>query len=114
MPHQTEQPYPMFSLQLNESGTRQLTIHAKHLQTIERYSLLRDLVDSTGYVTEEVLDKLRQNIRALIAHSPEHTQDLLDLCTDVIYYDKMKAFGLKNLILLYVEWESQRRATPQE
>lgn len=98
----------MYSLQLNESGTRQLTILPQHLATIERYALLRDLVDSTGYVTEDVLEKLRQNVRALIATSAENTKDLLDLCIDVIYHEKMKAFGLKNLILLYVEWENQR------
>ena len=40
-------------------------------------------------------------MRSLIAHSTEDTKDLLDLCIDVIYHDKMKAYGLKNLIDLY-------------
>lgn len=111
----TPTPHPLFlmyDLQLNESGTRHLTLSDTHLATIERYALLRDLVDSTGYVTEDVLEKLRQNVRALIAHSTENSKDLLDLCIDVIYHEKMKAFGLKQLILLYVEWESRRHESP--
>mgnify|MGYP006986503713 CR=1 FL=1 len=28
----------------------------------------------------------------------------LNLCIDVIYHDKMKAYGLRNLVNLYGEW----------
>lgn len=98
----------MYDIQLNESGTRHLTVSEANLKTIEKHALLRDLVDSTGYVTEEVLDKLKHNVRALIASSSENSKDLLDLCIDVIYHEKMKAYGLKNLILLFLEWENGR------
>lgn len=100
----------MYDIQLNESGTRHLIVSEENLKTIEKYTLFRDLVDSTGYVTEEVLDKLKRNVRSIIAHSAENTKDLLDLCIDVIYHEKMKAYGLKNLILTFLEWESQRKA----
>lgn len=91
----------MFDIQLNESGTRHLQITAENLSTIKKYSLFDGLVGSTGIVDETVLDKLKMTIRALIAHSSEDSKDLLDLCIDVIYHDKMKAYGLRNLIALY-------------
>ncbi len=96
----------MFDIQLNESGTRHLQITAENLHTIKKYSLFDGLVGSTGIVDETVLDKLKMTIRALIAHSSEDSKDLLDLCIDVIYHDKMKAYGLRNLIALYREQES--------
>ena len=104
----------MYTIQLNEKGTRTIEISEENLQTIEKYLLFRDLVDSTGYVTEAVLDKLRLNIRSLIAHQTENSKDLLDLCIDVIYHDSMKAFGLKNLILLYLDWKQNQAAEPTE
>ena len=91
----------MHDIQLNASGTRHLEVSDENLRTIRKYDLFSGLVDSTGYVTEEVLEKLKLNVRSLIAHSTEDTKDLLDLCIDVIYHDKMKAYGLKNLIDLY-------------
>lgn len=94
----------MYDIQLNESGTRHLDISDENLQTIRKYNLLHGLVDSTGYITETVLDKLKLNVRSLIAHSSDDTKDLLDLCIDVIYHDKMKAYGLRNLIKCYEEW----------
>lgn len=35
---------------------------------------------------------------------------LLDLCLDVIYNNNMKAFGLHQLVLLYIDWEAKRNA----
>ena len=91
----------MHDIQLNDSGTRHPEVSDENLRTVRKYDLFSGLVDSTGYVTEEVLEKLKLNVRSLIAHSTEDTKDLLDLCIDVIYHDKMKAYGLKNLIDLY-------------
>ena len=51
------------------------------------------------------LHRLRHTIRSLIVSSTEETKDLLDLCIDVIYHDKMKAYGLRNLIEVYTEWK---------
>ena len=98
----------MYDIQLNESGTRHLDITVENLQTIQKYHLFQGLVDSNGYITEEVLDKLKMTVRSMIAHSQENTKDLLDLCIDVIYHDKMKAYGLKNLMNVYQEWEAQQ------
>ena len=43
-------------IQSNASGTRSIEISDTHLETIEKYQLLRDLIDSSGYVDEQVLD----------------------------------------------------------
>lgn len=94
----------MYTIQLNESGSRTLNITENMLIVIEKYSLFKDLVDSNGYVTEEVLDKLKYTLRSLIASETEDVKDLLDLCLNVIYHDKMKAFGLKKLIEIYATW----------
>ncbi len=95
----------MYDIQLNESGSRHLEITEENLQTISKYNLFDGLIGSTGYVTEEALEKLRHTIRSLIVSSTEDTKDLLDLCIDVIYHDKMKAYGLRNLIEVYTEWK---------
>ena len=107
----------MHNIQLNESSTRRMNVTEQNLQTIHKYNLFNGLVSSTGYVTEADLDKLKLNIRSLIASSSENTKDLLDLCIDVIYHDKMKAFGLKNLIAVYNMWQDSlptEGATPAE
>lgn len=96
----------MFDIALNEKGSRYMHITEENLLTIKKYGLFNGLINSTGYITESDLDKLKLNIRALIASSSENTKDLLDLCIDVIYHDKMKAFGLKNLISVYNKWLS--------
>ena len=100
----------MYDIQLNESGTRHMNVTRENLETIRKYNLFSGLANSTGYITENELDKLKLNIRALIAARHEDTKDLLDLGTDVIYHDKMKAFGLKNLIAAYEEWNNNTAA----
>ncbi len=100
----------MTSIQLNATGTHHLEVSEKNLKTISKYSLFSGLTSSTGFVTENELDKLKLNIRALIASRPEDTKDLLDLCIDVVYHDKMKAYGLRNLIAAWNEWESHNAA----
>ena len=95
------------TIQLNERGTHTLEISEENLQTISRYNLFHALKSSTGYVTEQDLDKLKLNIRALIASQEGNTKDLLDLCIDVIYHDKMKAYGLRHLMTLWEEWSKQ-------
>ena len=97
----------MYDIQLNESGTRHMNVTDQNLETIRKYNLFNGLVSSTGYVTETELEKLKLNIRSLIASSKENTKDLLDLCIDVVYHDKMKAYGLKNLIQPYIDWCEQ-------
>ena len=66
--------------------------------------LFRHLIDSNGIIDEPVLDKLKLNIRSLIASQEEDCKDLLDLCIDVIYHNNMKAFGLQQLVRLYLNW----------
>ena len=52
----------MYKIQANQSGTRFLEVSDLHLKTIDRYQLLRNLVDSNGVIDEDVLDKLKFNI----------------------------------------------------
>ena len=94
-------------IQANSSGTRSIEIQESLLQTIEKYLLLRDLIDSNGYVDEQVLDKLKLNVRSLLEAQSGLDKDLLDLCLDVIYHPNMKAYGLQQLVLLYINWKNQ-------
>ena len=57
----------MYTIQANPSGTRSIEVSTENLRTIEKYSLFRHLIDSTGIVDEPVLDKLKLNVRSLIA-----------------------------------------------
>ena len=104
----------MYTIQTNASGTRSMEISEKHLETIEKYSLFQQLIDSNGIVDETVLDKLKLNIRSLIASQEEDSKDLLELCIDVIYHNNMKAFGLQQLIKLYLQWLSQQDTIEEE
>lgn len=97
-------------IQTNSSGTRSIEIADQHLQTIEKYQLFRDLIDSNGYVDEQVLDKLKLNIRSLFEGDAGKDKDLLDLCLDVIYHPNMKAYGLQQLVLLFINWKNQSNA----
>lgn len=97
-----------YKIQTNVSGTRNITVSESHLLTIEKYSLLKNLIDSNGIIDEPVLDKLRLNIRSLLETQQETNRELLDLCLDVIYNNNMKAFGLHQLVLLFIKWESEK------
>ena len=94
-------------IQTNPTGTRSIEIEETHLLTIEKYQLLRDLIDSNGYVDEQVLDKLKLNVRSLLESQAGVDKELLDLCLDVIYHPNMKAFGLQQLVLLYINWKDR-------
>lgn len=101
-------------IQANSSGTRSIEVTEKHLETIDKYALLRNLIDSNGIIDEAVLDKLRLNVRALLEGSEGSDRDLLDLCLDVLYNKNMKAFGLHELVLLYIKWKNESQAKESE
>ncbi len=98
----------MYKIQSNPSGTRNIEISDEHLQTIEDYQLFRDLIDSNGYVDEQVLDKLKLNVRALLESEADKDKRVLDLCLDVIYHANMKAYGLQQLVLLFINWKNSK------
>ena len=104
----------MYTIQANPSGTRSMEISEENLIAIEKFSLFQHLIDSNGIVDEAVLEKLKLNIRSLIASQEEDSKDLLDLCIDVIYHNNMKAFGLQQLIKLYLTWLSKQEAEEEE
>ena len=85
----------MYKIQANASGTRSIEV-------------------SNGIVDEQVLDKLKLNVRSLLESSGISDKDLLDLCLDVIYNNNMKALGLANLVALYKEWESKPKEETEE
>ena len=88
-------------IQANATGTRNIDITDCHLETIKKYSLFDNLVDSNGVVDENTLNRLRLMVRSLLDSQAEIDRDLLYLCLDVIYNSDMKALGLSNLITLY-------------
>ena len=104
----------MYTIQANPSGTRSMEVSEENLKTIEKYALFRHLIDSNGIVDEAVLDKLKLNVRSLIASQEEDSKDLLDLCIDMIYHNNMKAFGLQQLIKLYLTWFNSQEAEEEE
>lgn len=104
----------MYKIQANVSGTRAIEVSDSHLATIEKYSLLDNLVDSNGIIDENVLDKLKFNVRGLLESENGSSKELLDLCLDVIYNQNMKAFGLNNLVLQYVDWKKNKQETETE
>lgn len=104
----------MYTIQTNASGSRSLDISEENLATINKYTLFQHLIDSTGIIDEAVLDKLKLNIRSLIAAQETDSRDLLDLCIDVIYHNNMKAFGLQQLVNLYKEWEVKQTVSVEE
>ena len=97
----------MYTIQTNASGTRSMEISEENLQTIEKYALFQHLIDSNGIVDEPV-------IRSLITSEEGNNKELLDLCIDVIYHNNMKAFGLHQLILLYIQWEKEKNKDEEE
>lgn len=98
----------MYKIQANPTGTRSIEVSEEHLQTISKYALLKNLIDSTGIIDETVLDKLKFTVRALLESEAGKDKALLDLCLDVIYHNNMKAFGLHQLTLLYIDWVSKQ------
>lgn len=92
----------MYTITTNEKGSRSIEISDEHLETLNRYALLSDLLDSNGIVDESVLTKLRLNARALLEHHSDDAR-LLGLCRDILFHDNMKAYGLHQLILLYLQ-----------
>lgn len=98
----------MAKITTNATGTRSIEITEEHLLTIEHYQLLSGLIDSNGFIDEQVLDKLKMNVRSLLESNAGSDKQLLDLCLDVIYHPNMKALGLQNLVQLYVDWRKQQ------
>ena len=95
-------------IQANHSGTRSIEVTEQHLKTLDKYALLRNLVDSNGFIDESVLDKLKLNVRSMLELEAGKDKELLDLCLDIIYNNNMKAFGLHQLVLLYIDWKNQQ------
>lgn len=104
----------MYTIQANPKGTRSIDVSDENLMVIRKYALFSHLIDSNGIVDENVLEKLKLNIRSLIATDVENRKELLDLCIDVVYHNNMKAFGLQQLIVLYIDWCAKQDFTEQE
>ena len=93
----------MYKIQANASGTRSIEVSDEHLETIKKYALLRNLIDSNGIIDEPVVEKLRLNVRSILESQETIDKSLMDLCLDVIYNTNMKAIGLHHLVLLFIE-----------
>ncbi len=104
----------MYRIQANASGTRSIDINNTHLSTIRKYALFDNLVDSNGIIDENVLDKLKYNVRSILESEAGKDKNLLDLCLDVIYNTNMKAIGLQNLLKLFADWIKETDTLPVE
>ena len=104
----------MYTIQANPKGTRSIDVSDENLMVIRKYALFSHLIDSNGIVDESVLEKLKLNIRSLIATDVENRKELLDLCIDVVYHNNMKAFGSQHLIVLYIDGCAKQDFTEQE
>lgn len=100
----------MYKIEANISKSKRIDVTDEHLQTIKKYALLKDLIDSNGIIDEGVLDKLRLNVRSLLEAGGSDDKQLLDLCLDVVYHKYMKAYGLHKLIMLYLDWNDKQQA----
>lgn len=103
----------MYKIQANASGTRTIDISEDHLQTIKKYALFKNLIDSNGIIDESVLDKLRFNVRSILESDAGKDKALIDLCLDVIYNNNMKALGLHNLALLFIKWNGEEETAEE-
>lgn len=103
-----------YKIQTNASGTRSITINEEHLNTIKKYALFENLIDSNGIIDEQVLDKLKLNVRSMLETGQENNKELLGLCLDVIYNNNMKAFGLNQLVRFYDKWNAETAAADEE
>ena len=99
----------MYKIQAKRIWNRYIEVSNTHFETLQKYSLLSNLVGSTGIIDETILDKLKLNVRSLLESEAGKDSALLDLCLDVIYNQNMKAFGLKNLVDLYKQWNKKTR-----
>ena len=99
----------MFRIICNMKGSRSMAISDEHLETIDQYSLFSNLLDSNGIVDEMVLEKLQLNVRALLERT-NGASELITLAHDVIFHENMKALGLHQLILLFLDWKKDKIA----
>ena len=90
-------------------GSRKLSVDESHLDTIDHYGLFSDLLDSNGIVEDSVLEKLRLNVRSLLSGTASPDPQLIDLCEHVLFHSDMKAFGLHQLILLFIDWKKTKQ-----
>lgn len=104
----------MYKIQANISGSRHIEITNEHLETIRQYALLKNLIDSNGIIDELTVEKLKLNCRSILESQQEVDRNLMDLCLDVVYNSNMKAIGLHNLTLLYIDWEEKQTNTNRE
>lgn len=102
-----------YTIQSNPTGTRTIEVKESHLETLQQYSLLSALLDSNGIVDDAVMQKLRLNVRSLLENTPNDPA-LLQLCREIIFHDNMKAFGLHQLILLYLDWQKNNANEAQD
>ena len=99
----------MYRIICNMKGSRTMAITDEHLETIDKYYLFNNLLDSNGIVDEMILEKLQLNLRALLERTGGEAE-LVNLAKDVVFHENMKALALHQLILLYLDWQKDKIA----
>lgn len=97
----------MYKIQANAKGSRFIDVTEENLETIEKYSLFKDLIPSNGIVDETTLEQLRHYVKSYIMNNDD-CKDMIDLAFNVIYHSDMKVLGLKELVMLYVKWNDEK------
>ncbi|MBR6699837.1 MAG: hypothetical protein IKL71_07470, partial [Bacteroidaceae bacterium] len=97
----------MYRIICNMKGSRTMAITDEHLETIDKYYLFSNLLDSNGIVDEMILQKLQLNVRALLERTGGEAE-LVNLAKDVVFHENMKALALHQLILLYLDWQKDK------
>ena len=71
------------------------------------FMLLLLIAEAVLILLSWILSAMRvDGVRSLLSGDAGKDKALLDLCLDVIYHPNMKAFGLQQLVLLYINWKN--------
>lgn len=91
-------------IQANPKGSRFIEVTDQHFETIKKYNLFNDFLNSTGYIDEQTVEKIQRLCRQILESGHSDDKDLMNLCIDVIYHTDMKPLGLRNLMLAYIDY----------
>ncbi len=100
----------MYKIQANQSGTRSIEVSDQHLRDYRKVSVTSQPRRQQRHYRRGSARQTETQCAFTPRSSDIKDKELLDLCLDVIYNQNMKALGLHNLVLLYVDWKDKKQA----